>query len=412
MQDQIQNIDFFAPETIQNPFVANKIAREQAPVYKIPGMDNTFMVFSYEHVLEVTSQPDLFSSKSSSPLLGKSLHSEECRRIYAQGWPQTATLLTNDPPSHDRFRKLVNHAFTFAKVQRMSARIEETCHSLIDSFVQHGQFEVAHQFSIPLPVKVIGDQLGIPQQEHHLVKEWSDAFVGLLGSMQTEEEDQACARRVVEFQHYMKNCHDQRRSKPTDDMLNDLVYAKTEDSNSLSTSELLNVSQQLLVAGNETTTNLITGGMLLLAEHPDQMQLVKEDPSLIPNMVEEMLRLESPSNTMWRTATQDTRLNGVEIPANATVLVRFGSANRDETVFENPDKFDVTRSFTRKHLAFGNGIHTCIGAMLSRKESSIAFKLLLERLNNIRLTPGKNKFRRFPNILLRGLETLHLDFDS
>ncbi|MFT5236251.1 MAG: cytochrome P450, partial [Shewanella sp.] len=284
-------------------------------------------------------------------------------------------------------------------------------HALIDKFIDDGHVEVSKQFSIPLPVRIIGNQLGIKEQDHYLVKEWSDAFINLIGSMQTADEDIESAKRVVEFQHYMKKCHDQRRRQPSEDMLNDLVYAKTENGASLSTSELLNVSQQLLVAGNETTTNLITGGLLLLAENPDQMAIVKQDPSLIPNMIEEMLRLESPSNTMWRTTSQDTVLNRVNIPAGATVLIRFGSANRDESVFENPDKFDVQRKSNKKHLAFGHGTHTCIGAMLSRKESAIAFKVILERLDNLRLTPNKNTFQRFPNILLRGLENLYLDFD-
>jgi cytochrome P450 len=409
---RIADIDFFSPEVIQNPSEANAIARQQAPVYKMPQQENTYMVFSYEHVKAVTSQPALFSSKSSSPLLGKSLHSEACQAIYAQGWPQTPTLLTNDPPEHNRFRKLVNNAFSFAKVQRMSTMMENISHTLIDAFIDKGHCELASAFSVPLPVKVIGDQLGLPASDHYLVKEWSDAFVQLIGSMQTQEEDIESAKRVVEFQHYMKRCHDERRINKTQDMLSDLVYAETEDGSQLDTSELLNVSQQLLVAGNETTTNLITGGFLMLLDNPDQLEIVREEPSLIPNMVEEMLRLESPSNTMWRTATEDTELNGVCIPKGATVLVRFGSANRDENAFENPDKFDVTRKFEHKHLAFGHGVHTCIGAMLARKESAIAFKALIERLKNPRLATGKNDFARFPNILLRGLEKLHIEFDE
>ena len=411
IMNSLDEINFLAPETIQDPVEANSLARRHAPIYKVPQMENTYMVFSYEHICEVNSQPLLYSSKSSSPLLGKSLENPDCIEIFNKGWPQSATLLTNDPPSHEKFRKLVNTAFTFAKVKRMESKMEDITHKLIDSFIAEKNCEFITQFAVPMPVKMIGDQLGIPEHEHFLVKEWSDAFVDLLGSMRTDEEDIANAKRVVEFQHKMKSYHDLRLETPSNDMLSDLANAKTEDGLSLTTAELLNVSQQLLVAGNETTSNLLSGGLLLLLQNPDQMEIVKADRSLIPNMIEEMLRLESPSNTMWRTSTEDSEINGVSIPKGATVLLRYGSANRDETVFENPDKFDVQRKFTKKHLAFGHGIHTCIGAMLSRKESAVAFNILLDRLDNIRLDHDKNDLKRLPNLLLRGLEKLYITFD-
>ncbi|GAC28631.1 cytochrome P450 [Brumicola pallidula] len=407
----LDEINFLAPEIVQNPFEANSLARKYAPIYKVPQMDNTYMVFSYEHICEINAQPLLYSSKSSSPLLGKSLKNKDCIKIYDEGWPQSATLLTNDPPSHERFRKLVNTAFTFAKVKRMESSMESISNKLIDSFISQKSCEFISQFSVPMPVKIIGDQLGIPESDHFLVKEWSDAFIDLIGSMRSDEEDIANAKRVVEFQHKMKSYLDERLITPTNDMLSDLAHAKTDDGVSLKTSELLNVAQQLLVAGNETTTNLMSGGLLLLLQNPDQMAIVKDDRTLIPNMIEEMLRLESPSNTMWRTSTADSEINGINIPKGSTVLLRYGSANRDEKVFENPDKFDVQRKFTKKHLAFGHGIHTCIGAMLSRKESAVAFNLLLDRLDNITLDANKNDLKRLPNLLLRGLEKLYINFD-
>ncbi|MCP4987052.1 MAG: cytochrome P450 [Colwellia sp.] len=409
--NSLEEINFLAPETIQDPIGANSLARQYAPIYRVPQMDKTYMVFSYEHILEINSQPLLFSSKSSSPLLGKSLENPLCMEIYDKGWPQSATLLTNDPPSHDRFRKLVNTAFTFAKVKKMESTMEAISHKLVDSFIADKGCEFISQFAVPMPVKMIGDQLGIPENEHFLVKEWSDAFVDLLGSMRTDEEDIANAKRVVEFQHKMKFYHDERLITPTNDMLSDLANAKTDDGISLTTAELLNVSQQLVVAGNETTSNLLSGGLLLLLKNPEQMEIVKADRTLIPNMIEEMLRLESPSNTMWRTSTADTEINGVKIPKGSTVLLRYGSANRDETVFENPNQFNVQRKFIKKHLAFGHGIHTCIGAMLARKESAVAFNVILDRLSNIRLDEEKNDLKRLPNLLLRGLEKLYINFD-
>jgi cytochrome P450 len=176
-------------------------------------------------------------------------------------------------------------------------------------------------------------------------------------------------------------------------------------------SELLSILQQLLVAGNETTAHTLTAGLYYLISNPSQMAKVLADPDLIPGLVEETLRHLSPSNNMWRVATREAEIGGVTVQAGDKILVRYGSANRDASHFVDPDRFDVTREDARSHLAFGAGIHSCIGAQLARKEMVTAFPMILERLKNLRFAQGVNAFRYSPNVLLRGVEELHLEFD-
>lgn len=408
----IDQINYFDPQVIEDPFEANRIAREQAPVYQLPGT-SIFMVSTYDLVVEAAKQPMVFSNDFSAAIEGEGAQAdEEIKAVVEQGWPQVDTLLTADPPVHTRFRKLVNMAFSPGRVNKMESYVLSIVDELIDRISEQGRCEFVADFAVPLPVTVIADQIGVPREDVASCKRWSDAFAERLGGMISRERELECARQVVEFQHYMKGKLDDRRKNPKDDLLSDLVNASVDGERPLDDAEALSIVQQLLVAGNETTTNTIVGGMLLLIQNPDQLQKVQDDPGLIKNMVEEVLRLETPTNSMWRVVKQDATLGGVAIPAGSQLLLRFGSANRDEQRFPEPDRFDVTRRNAGTHLAFGRGVHTCIGAMLSRKETNLAFRQLLARLKNFRLAPGENNLRHHPNILLRGLESLAIEFDS
>jgi cytochrome P450 len=321
-------------------------------------------------------------------------------------------LLTADPPEHERFRVLVNKAFTASRVKKMQNYIEQIVDELIDRFIDKGECEFVSELAVPLPVKVIATQLGVPQDALHKFKKWSDSFIARLGRMNSKEQEIECAKDVVAFQHYFNNVIEERRKQPKDDIITDLVKAEVAGERSLNTAELLNIIQQLLVAGNETITNAIAGGMLLLIQNPDQIALVQKEPSKIENLVEEVLRLETPTAGMWRVVRQETELEGVQIPAGSLVMVRFDSANRDPAKFQDGEGFDVCRQNAGSHVAFGHGIHFCVGAMLARKEMQVAYERLLLRLKNIRLAPGKNDLKHFPNVLLRGLKHLYIEFDK
>jgi cytochrome P450 len=409
MSRTLAEINFFSPEIVEDPFAANALARREAPVHHVPSTP-IFMVSTFDLINEAALKPEVFSNNFSEALQGRAREDAEIKAVLAQGWPQVNTLLTADPPEHTRFRKLVNLAFSPGRVNKLEGGITEIVDGLIDKLLEKRSCEFVSEFCVPLPVTVIADQLGVPRADLKLFKEWSDAFADRLGGMLTRDQELECAKKIVAFQHYMKAKLDERTREPRDDLLSDLVQARVEGERPLDTAELLNIVQQLLVAGNETTTNTIAAGMLLLVQNPDQLAKVQANPELVKNMVEEVLRLETPTNSMWRVVKQDAELGGVAIPKGSMVMLRFGSGNRDEAKFPDPDRFDVERKNANLHLSFGRGIHTCIGAMLSRKETNVAFRRLLARMQSFRLAPG-NDLKHHSNVLLRGLRRLEIEYE-
>jgi cytochrome P450 len=265
---------------------------------------------------------------------------------------------------------------------------------------------------VPLPIYVIADQLGVPRSELPLLKKWSDASASRVGQLADEERQLQDANDIVEFQHYFADMLDRLRDNPQDNIISDLANAKIDEGRLLTKAEALGMLQQILVAGNETSTNAISGGVVLLIQNPQQQQRLRESPEHVLTAVEEILRLESPTTGMWRRVTCDTEMGGVEIPEGSMVMVRYEAANRDECVFSDPEKMDVLRSNAKDHLAFGQGIHFCLGAQLARTELEIALSALLKRTDNWALAEGKNTLLHHPNMLLRGLKELHITFTA
>jgi cytochrome P450 len=307
---------------------------------------------------------------------------------------------------------MVNQAFTARRVATLEPYIEKLCHELIDGFVDAGRCEFVVDFAERVPLTVIADQLGVPLSDYELFKSWSDAFVAQLSQMASPDEALEAAQLILDYQSYFAEKIEERRANPQDDIISDIVHAQFENERPLDVPEMLSIIQQLLVAGNETTTHSIAEGILLLAQHPDQHALLKEDPSLVPNFVEEVLRLATPTANMWRVATKDTDINGVPVKERSMVQIRYSSANRDEAQFEAPQEFDVTRENARSNIAFGHGVHMCIGANLARKEMDAAFRVLLERLDNFELDCDESELVYPPNVLLRGLAKLPIRFTA
>jgi cytochrome P450 len=401
-------VSFFDPAVIADPFAYYQDALAHGPVREVaPGM---FVVFSYDLCSEALGKIEVFSNNFQGTLSGALSDDAEIKAIIAQGWPQVDTLLTADPPVHTRFRKLVNLAFSAKRVAAIEADIRAVVLRLIERMATRGGGDFISDFAIPLPVAMISGQIGIEEADWPRVKRWSDAFVDRLGHMISRERELDCAREVVEFQHFVKGQADARRSVPRDDLLSDLVHAQVDGERPLDDAELLSVMQQLMVAGNETTTSALAGGLLQLICNPDQLaQAVAaadaRDERAIINLVEEVLRTESPTSGMWRVVRQDTVLGGVAIPAGSMAQLRYAAANRDPAKYPDPDRFDMARANARTHLAFGKGIHMCVGNMLSRKEMALAFGELLRGLTGFALAPGFTPSWP-PNALLRGLTTL------
>lgn len=408
MTDMSSPPSFMDPEVMQNPFPLYQWALANSPVMEIPGTGMK-IVMSYDMCSEATGRVDEFSNDFTSAIAGAMAEDPEVKAIIEKGWPQINTLLTADPPVHTRFRKLVNLAFSMPRVNALEDGIRAKVNRLIDGFIDKGECEIVSEFSVSLPVQVICEQLGFELSEQANVKRWSDAFADRLGHMISKERELECAHEVVEFQHAVKAKIDARRATPTDDLLSDIVNARIDGERPLDDAEILSVAQQLMVAGNETTTHSLAGGIVHLAQNPDAQAKVRANPAIIPNMIEEVLRLDTPTAGMWRVVKKDCSLGGHDFKAGEMIMLRYAAANRDPAKYADPDRFDPERQNARTHLAFGKGIHMCVGNMLSRKEMTVAFQQLLARLDDIRIADGA-ELKVSPNLLLRGLISAPITF--
>ncbi len=399
----------FAPEVLAHPNSFYKQQLAQAPIFQDPGT-GIWVVVGYQLVSEATTMVDVLSNEIGAVLSGGNAEDPDIVAVLDKGWPQVDTLLTADAPEHTRFRKLVNLAFSMPKVNKLEDHIRELVRELIAGSIAKGGCEFTHDFAIPLPVRLIAEQMGLQHHGVAKIKQWTDAFVDRIGRMGGKEREIECAELVVEFQHEVKAQIDARKAVPTEDLLSDLVHAQVNGERPLDDAEIMSIVQQMIVAGNETTTATLAEGMILLADNPAVLLQVKADMSLVPNMVEELLRLAAPSSGMWRVAKQDVTLGGVTIPAGSLVMLRYAAANRDPAKYENPDQFDPARNNARTHLSFGKGAHMCVGNMLSRKELTVAFQEILPRIKSVRFT-DRDAVTYIPNMVLRGAASLPLEFD-
>jgi cytochrome P450 len=411
----LHEINAFDPDILQDPYPYFARLRGEAPVYRDPNT-GIVSVSTYALINKVNTQPKIFSNNFGEQLRSGStaqIDPDELA-IMSQGILVKNTMLTADPPDHTRYRKLGMKAFTYKRVEIMGQYVSEVANALIDRFIKDGHCEFKSAFANHLPMTVIADSLGVPREDMGRFHQWSEAFVAQLGGVADKSARLDAARGIVEFQKYFIEKIEEKRAHPTEDIISDLVHAdlaEEGDPRKMEYSELLSILQQLLVAGNETTAHSLTAGLYYLLSNPAQMAKLIADPSLTGNFVEETLRYLTPTNNMWRVATQDAEIGGVPIKKNELILLRYGSGNRDEEHFPDADKFDVARENAKSHLAFGAGIHTCIGAQLARKEMATAFPIVLDRLKNMKLARDKNTFRYSPNILLRGVLELHITFD-
>lgn len=377
--------------------------------------NDAYLVLRHEDALTVLRDPHTFSSRLGS---NREQPPEEVQaeiaRISAQGLPRPRTLLDNDPPDHARFRRLVARAFTPRKMAELRPFVESVADGLIDDWDDPSSVEFVEQFSLLLPVQVIAHVLNIPAERQADFRRWTDASTATIGGSITAEEHVELARINLELQEFFVEQFEQRRSDPQDDLLTTLLnsHVGAEDDGSdavpLDMPELVRIVQQLLVAGSETTTKLINEIMRLVAEIDGEWDRIRADPGCIPDVVEEGLRLSSPNQGMSRIATKDTELAGVDIPEGARLIVMFASANRDDAVFACPNEFQPDRENLHDQIAFGHGVHYCIGANLARLEAIVALERLAARVKSYRLHDD-NTFEYLPSIVLRGLKRLHVD---
>ena len=410
----IHQINPMHPEVLKSPWLMNERLRKEAPVFQDPN-SGIFFVSRYEDVVEMAKDYETFSSRmlSSSRALYSS-EDEELLAIMREGYENVPTMLTEDPPLQLRYRKFVNSAFSPKSLRALEPFIEAVSNELIDNFIDKGSCEFLDEFGIPLPIRVISSQLGAPEEDIPLFRKWTEAFVGNLSGQLDREGLLNAARDVIEFQKYFVERMDERRETPEEDILSQIVNASIDGEKPLENAESLSMLSQILVAGNETTAASMTEGIWLLTKNPEQYELIKKDPSpeIISNFVEEVLRYSSPSSNMFRRATKDVEMHGIKIPKDSILFARFASANQDGEKFPDPYKFDITRENLKDQVAFGKGVHHCLGAALSRREMNIGFRVIFERLENFRLSEGAPPPEFSANALLHGLTGLQIDFDK
>jgi cytochrome P450 PksS len=316
-------------------------------------------------------------------------------------------MLDLDPPDHTRLRSLVHKAFTPSLVEQMRSRTQAIADELLDCVVATGEMDLIKDFALPLPMTIITEILGVPAKDHNKFHRWSQAVV----SLSSPNPTLSVLPGVWKFIRYLRQFFKLRRRDPQNDLVSALIKAE-EAGDKLNEDELLAMVFLLLIAGHETTVNLIGNGTLALLENPNQMRKLRDEPSLIKPAVEELLRYTSPVlMTAERYARESAMIHGVMIPQGEMMLGVLGSANRDETVFDNPNELQITREPNR-HLSFGQGIHFCLGAPLARMEAQIAFTTLLRRLPELRLKNPPLSLRWRPSIFLRGLAALPVNFES
>ena len=399
--------DPLSPEQRENPYAVYATARESAPVFYAERF-GFWVVTRHADVLTVLKDGETYSSRdalTSSPVELP----PEVKSVLDGGWPDMPVIIDTDAPLHTRIRGLVTKAFTPRRVAAMAPTIERVASGLLDDIAADGRADIVARFAWPLPLTVVGDMLGVPRDDLGRLHAWSVHWLRLKQPGATLEQQLEWAAGTVALQRYFMELLDERERDPGDDLTSALLAAAREVEPPLTRDAVMGVPLDLVVAGHVTVTRAIGNALVLLLGEPGRVDELRADPTLVPAAVEEILRLESPAQGLFRVTTREVSLGGVTLPEGARLMVHYGSANRDEDVFAYPEHYDPRREGLNRHVAFGKGVHFCIGAPLARLELGIALPLLLERLPGLRLVGGPLRWE--PIFFARGLERLDVEWD-
>lgn len=398
------------PSVLLSPNDTYRQMREQGPVYLDP-VSGFYVITRYEDIRRIASDPETFSNNTEQLGGRNTAESDEARELMeTEGWATVNTLVTNDPPGHRKYRSLVDKIFQLPHIQAIEPQIATTASDIIDGFIHKGRVEFVTGLAVPLPVTVIADQLGVPRERGADFKRWSDSTLGAADFSVSPERRLEIAQDIVALQKFFAARIEEARHAPTDTIISRLVHTEVEGE-ALSMAELLSLLQQLLVAGNETTTNALASAMVHLTRDAVLQNKLRGDPELIPNFIEEVLRLEAPLQRLFRQTTCEVEVGGQIIPKDSVLQLAWGSGNLDERRYACPADIQLERENVMQHLTFGFGIHYCIGNLLARAELRIAVGLLLERMNNIRLAETEDALVYQPHFIAHGPRRLEITFD-
>lgn len=403
----------------EDPYPVYRELRTEAPVHYCAESD-IYSLSRYEDVEAALRQPLVFSSSG----MEKVLFNPDGRRpglmdaiaiarfmVRARVNPirnrRPPNLITEDPPRHDDMRSVVNRGFTPKRIAALEPRMRAIVGECMARMRGGEPIDVVRDLAIPLPVTVIAEMLGVDSSKQTDFKRWSDALISASSGGAREGGLRSILNPMGELRGYLRTVVAERKAAPTDDLISVLLNSESEGT--LDENELFGFIALLLVAGNETTTNLIGNSTLALLTHPLQLAKVQEDASLIPGMLEETLRWDAPVQRLFRQATEDVELPGGKIPSGAQVALLLGSANRDESIFENPDAYDVTRN-AKAHLGFGFGVHFCLGASLARMEARVAMEALVPELPRVASEQATPEY--VDSFIVRGPRSIELTLGS
>jgi cytochrome P450 len=389
-------LDMFDPQAIARPHQFYARLREEAPVVWSE-QTQSWVLTRYEDVRRGLRDHFLFSSERPDQALLRGRSDIPLERVEPRG---TKNMLAADRPDHTRLRKLLAMDFTPKKIIRMQPRIEEICREVLQGVADEGDYDVVTGLAEPLPVKIIAELLGIPSELHSQFKQWSDASITPVPPDASDASIHARNGLISEFREYLQAQIEERHDNPTDDFIGRLVAAHDEDSK-LSDAEVLGAVNLLLLAGNETTTNLISNATLAMSRFPERQTELREHPELMETAVEEFLRYDGSVQFTSRILTEPAEFQGHTIDAGQSVLLVLASANRDPNVFDHPDELDFHRP-KDKHLGFGDWIHICLGQFLARIETRAALSALIEEFGEFELATAEADVPYRPNFNLRG----------
>ena len=409
------------PERVRCPYPIFSAMHEQSSVLWFDAIES-FVVTDYDLIVEILKQPDKFSSRYATGRATEmklmtvmaELAMEDPEILAAAEHRMkngaSAVLLSADPPAHPRQRALVNRAFTPPAIRRLEPEIERLANTLIDDFIDRGTVELMAEFAGPFPMIVIATALGVPLDRLEDFTQWSRTIANAIGNSNLGKREMAelfWARSSLA--DYLLTVVEDRAREPQDDLISQIVQAEI-DGERLSHFEVVDMTVQFLLAGNDTTAKLLGSSFLRLAQDPGEVARLRSDPELVPAFVEEMLRVEPPINGTYRIADFECELGGVHIPADSSLWLVYAAGNRDPKRFESPDECQYARSASAPHLTFGFGPHLCLGATLARAEAKVGVRSLLARCENLRLDIDPEDVVYDSSFMLHGLQRLPLAF--